>query len=377
MRCLKMIVPFLFSFMLLTLCGCGSSSNGTASPFSNNDANSTTGGASPIFGNISTATGKTGITLASDRTTIDVNNGHVLVTAKLVQNGTAVSGVPVTFSIIEPVNGPATIDPGLATVTTDSNGIAVTRITTGNILETANVIVQGTGTISGQTATATTTFQIVRGGGVIMFTESAGLNPGAQINQLPPASENLVFGTVSSFTFLQQLPFKVTDSNGNPRVGVPVSLSTYNSTGATSVIISSPTTVVTDSAGQGIFNVSVTIDTPLPGLVTAASVVYQAVTNDALPVIAYIGGTYSLASNSVLTLSPSFASFGTSTDITLTVAGGTPPYTVTSSNTSLVTATILGSTITAHLVDTTAWTNWVTISVKDSASNSTSATLTR
>ncbi|MFZ3207584.1 MAG: hypothetical protein WA140_01965 [Geobacteraceae bacterium] len=288
MRCIKWITVLLVPLMLLSLAGCGSDSNGTteaSNPFS---------GSSTIFGNISTASGKTGITLTTNPITVDVDNGQVLATAKLVSGGVAVSGASVAFSIVSPTNGPATIDAGLTTVPTDSNGVAVTRITTGNVLTTTNVIVKATSTIGGQTATAYATFQIVRGGGVIMFTKRAGLTPGDQINQLDDVIKIVDPAITTAVTFLLQLPFKVTDSNGNPRVGVPVTLSIVSNIGAPVTLAVDQSPVTTDSAGQGIFNFSITMASPPAGSFTSASVIFQAATNDAIPVTAYVGGNFSI-----------------------------------------------------------------------------------
>ncbi|MDD2580841.1 MAG: hypothetical protein PHR66_02490 [Desulfuromonadaceae bacterium] len=397
MRYMYRMIAILLPVFMLLLTGCGSSSNGsTADPFS---SSSTTTGTSSgtIFGNISTATGKTGITLTTDRSTIDVNNGQVLVTAKIVSNGVAISGVPVTFSIVAPVNGPATIETGLTTVTTDSNGTAISRITTGNTLSTTNVIVSATAKIGTQSAVASTTFQIVRGDGVIMFTSAAGTTPGSQTNLLTPGIKEVDPTLSPAWTFMQLIPFKLTDSNGNPRVGVPVTLSVYSITALDSsgkpdpslvkidflvlpISESNQETITTDSAGQGIFNTAVTLTTPPPGGVNTVDVVFKAVTNDAIPVTAYVGNSYTLSSKlPTLTIAPGSASFGSATDITFTISGGVPPYSVTSNNTARVTAALQpdGVTVAAHLVDTTAWTGSVTITATDSASQTASATVTR
>ncbi len=280
MRCARMIALFLLPLVLFSFAGCGGGSGGTSGTFGN-----TGGSSNNIFGNISTATGKTGITVTMDPTSVDANNGTVLATAKLISNGVALSGKSVAFSIVEPQNGPATVEAGLATVVTDSNGIAVSRITTGNVLITTNVIVKATSTIGTQTATAYATFQIVRGNGVITIAPL-----GQKSTVVDPA-------VTTAVEFLQQIPFKVTDSNGNPRVGVPVTLSVFSSTGApvapTGIVIDQPT-VTSDAAGEGIFNVSLTMASPAAGSFAAASVIFQATTNDVPPIIAYVGGIYSL-----------------------------------------------------------------------------------
>jgi hypothetical protein len=394
MRYIYRMIVILLPVLTLSLTGCGSSSNGsTADPFSNGSTNTVTGSGT-IFGNISTTTGKTGITLTTDRSTIDVNNGQVLVTAKIVSNGVGISGVRVNFSIVAPVNGPATIETGLTTVTTDSNGTAISRITTGSTLSTTNVIVSATAKIGTQSAIANTTFQIVRGGGVIMFTSAAGTTSGSQINQLIPGIKEVDPALGPAWTFMQLIPFKVTDSNGNPRVGVPVTLSVYSITTLDPnepVIIDflvppvtepNQQTITTDSAGQGIFNATATLLTPPPGGVNIVDVVFKAVTNDAIPVTAYVGNTYTLSSKlPPLTLAPSNLSFAAGDVVgatrTFAISGGVAPYTVNSSNTARVTVSRSGTTLTATLADASLWTEVVTISVLDSLGQTASATILR
>ena len=307
MQIFKTVLLLLVSLVLLSLTGCGSGSNGSATandPFSSSTGKNEQPG--EIFGNISTATGKTGITLKSDRPSIDVNNGQIVVTATVIQNNVPVSGAPVSFAITAPTNGPAVIETGLTTVTTDSNGVAITRISAGNFLTTTNVIVQATVVVGAQTAIATTTFQLVRGYGVIMFTDKAGLPPGEQSNMLEPWSMKGVDPAITPrVAVLQLLPFKVTDSNGNPRVGVPITLSVYSITsrdpGDVTIDFLVPPltepdqrTITTDSAGMGIFNVAVVLTSPPIGSFIASSVVFKATTNDAIPVTAYVGGSYSI-----------------------------------------------------------------------------------
>ncbi len=386
MRYAKMVALFLLSLLLLGGCGSGSTTSTGNSPFQNNNQ-------ATIFGNISTATGKTGITLTTDRATVDVNNGQIVATAKVVSSGVPVANALVTFSIKSPLNGPATVDPSVASVSTDSNGIAISRITTGNALSTTSVIVQATTGIAGQTATATTTFQIVRGNGVIMFTSAAGTAAGTQTNQLPDASKEINDpSVVSSVTFYQQLPFKVTDSNGNPRVSVPVTLSVFSTTGAALSVVVDKAQVTTDSAGQGIFNVAVTMPAPPSGSFYSTSVIYKAATSDPIPITAYIGGCYSLSSKPksstpaptptpapvpALTITPTTASFGTASDLAFVVSGGSGGYTVISSSPTLVTATVSGNIVTAQLVDTTQWTGSVSIIVTDTSGNVASVTVSR
>lgn len=228
--------------------------------------------------------------------------------------------------------------------------------------------------------------------GVIMFTDKAGLEPGGQSNMLEPWEKKDVDPAVaSSVAAMQLLPFKVTDSNGNPRVGVPVTLSVYSITTldpddvtidflVTPITEPNQRTITTDSAGMAIFNTAVIIRTPPAGSFTSLSVVFKAMTNDSIPVTAYVGGNYSLTSKlPQIAISPANASFGGSTDLTFTISGGIKPFTVNSNNTGRVTAALSsdGSTVTAHLVDTTSWSGSVIISAVDSGGQTVSATITR
>jgi hypothetical protein len=404
MRFLKVVASVLLTVAILALTGFGGSNSGaTASdPFAPHVG--TTVNNETVFGNVSTATGKTGISLVTDVAKVDVNNGQVLATAKLVSSGGALSGVPVTFSIEAPVNGPAAIEAGMSTVATNSNGEAVTRITTGNMFITSNVIVKAAAKIGTQTFATHATFQIVRGGGVIMFTDLAGLQPGGQrniyaevvkevdVSYLPPAPP------AQYITFVQLLPFKLTDSNGNPRVGVPVTISVYSITtlNASDAIVdflvapvteSSQNTITTDSAGQGIFNSTIDVKVYPAGTTDAVAVVFKAVTNDAIPLTAYVGNTYTLVSKppkdpaqpKAVVLTPASATFGTDNEISLFVSGGTKPYTVVSNKPNRVEVALKpdGTTIAATLLDKTAWTDEVTIVVTDAAGQVASAILKR
>jgi hypothetical protein len=400
MRYICKVVLILLPVFMLSLSGCGSSSSGnTADPFSNGSTNTGTGGTTPTTpvtaqDPVLSLDLNTDLKLPTDLTTlpqVDANIGTVLLTAKLLnitggtfidpnsglktEAGSPVPNQTVTFTILA---GPGTIS--YTTPLTDKNGESKAILTTGNVTYTTNVIVEAATTIAGKNYRAYTSFQIVRGTGIITIGTNGTLDPmNATIDP------NLASGEV----FLQQIHFKLTDSNGNPRVGVPVTLSLYSQSGNSTVVIDylkipvtepSQQTVTTASDGTGIFNVSVTMTAPPPGLIDTDSIVYKAVTNDANPIIAYVGGTYSLTSKlPTLVITPSAASFGTATDITFTISGGVPPYSVTSNNTSRVIATLQadGHTVLAHLVDTTAWTGSVTISATDFAGQTVSATVTR
>lgn len=287
MRNLRAIVSFvLLSVAILALAACGSS-GGTASsdPYGGNKSNPDTGSKTgPIFGNVSTVTGKTGITLSTDVTSLGADNGQVVLTAKVVSNGVGVPGVPVKFSIVAPVSGPATIEPGLTEVSTDSNGIAISRVTTGTATSTTNVIVAATATIGKQSATANATFQIVRGTGVI------------SVGAIPVKTETVDAAVQPTVVFQQQIPVALTDANGNPRVGTPITMSVYTKTGTSTVSITQQT-VPTDSGGGAIFNTTVTIPSPPAGTNSVSSIVYKFATSDTNPVHAYGASYFTVISN--------------------------------------------------------------------------------
>lgn len=398
MRCITVITMFLLSLMLFALGGCGGSGGTTAtsSPFVSGGGSTTTVGSTPITPQnpeISMVL-TTDLAKPTDLTKlpqIDANIGTVMLSAKLlnvsggdiidsttgghIAPGQPIPNVAVTFSVLA---GPGTT--GSTTPVTDKNGVSNAIFTSGNVLYTTNVIIEATATVSGNIYRAYTSFQIVRGTGVISIGEN-GLLPSMSKEEDP----NLA----SAERFIQLIPFKLTDSNGNPRVGVPVTLSLYSQSNDSTVVIDylknpvtepNQQTVTSDSAGRGVFNVSVTMPMPAPGLTKIESIVYKAVTNDVNPIVAYVGGMYSLTAKlPALVITPSTASFGTATDITFTVSGGVAPYSVTSNNTSRVTVTLQpdGVTAVAHLVDTTQWTGSVIISAKDSAGQTAAATVSR
>lgn len=130
----------------------------------------------------------------------------------------------------------------------------------------------GTGAVSDPLSTKGNTNQTTDNGsinnsanGFIMFTDKAGLEPGGQSNMLEPWEKKDVDPAVAaSVAAMQLLPFKVTDSNGNPRAGVPVTLSVYSITTldpddvtidflVTPITEPNQHTITTDSAGMAIF----------------------------------------------------------------------------------------------------------------------------
>lgn len=326
----------------LALAGCGGSSSGStqaSDPFSTDTTSVPNTETTPVTVQDPTfsLTITTDLNKPTDLTVlpqVDVNIGTVLLTAQLLNisdgvyidpgtNQPIAAGAPlpnqiVSFNILA---GPGTID--YATPVTDRGGNVNAIFTTGNVNYTTNVLIEATTTVDGKNYRAYTSFQIVRGNGVIMFTDRAGTQPGGQSNMLEPWDKKVLLDPANTSTVyvdaLQLIPFKVTDSNGNPRVGVPITLSVYSTTSnapSNDVVtidflvpftspppnldpgITEPNqrTITTDSAGMGIFNVRVRQIAPPIGSFTSVAVVFKATTNDAIPLTAYVGGTYSITS---------------------------------------------------------------------------------
>ncbi len=373
MRFTRLAIILAIPAMLFALAGCGSNSGGGVfNPTSLGTGGGTGGGGGGTGGTITSATMK----LVTDRTSVDANIGQVLATATVTDaNGAAIAGRPVTFSVAA---GPATVD--AASVTTDVNGIAQKVVLPGNALTTTNVIIKATTTVGTETITAYANFQLIRGTGIISF--------GSGFLQKVDAT---VSPDITNEIFHLQVPIKVTDGNGNPRVGVPVTLSVYSQTGASIVTIdylTSPvtepgqSTVTTDSNGEAIYNITINTPAPAPGLTYVDSIVFKAVNNDAFPITAYAGVMATVTKLlPALVIAPGSASFTTADTAgatrTFSVTGGKAPYSVVSSNPARVSVIISGGTITATLVDQSLWSEVVTITVTDQTGKTASATITR
>lgn len=410
MQYLRKVASILLPALMLALAGCGGDSSGSAEndPFSNTPASSAAQPAAATPANATTPvavstpvtaqdpdvtlTLKTDLvlpTLLTELPQIDVNIGTVLLSAVVLNTsggvlvdptGTPIgAGAPipnqeVLFTILA---GPGSI--GYQTPATDKNGVANALFTTGDVDYTTNVIIEAITTVGAKDYRAYASFQIVRGTGVISIGDDG---------TLPSFDATIDPNLASGEVFKQQIVFKLTDSNGNPRVNAPVTLSLYSQHGDATVVIDylktpenelNQQTVTTDSGGRGIFNVSVTMNAPVPGLTWSESIVFKAVTNDAIPIVAYVGGVYSLTSKLPgLSISPSNASF-VADEITFNISGGVGPYSIASSDPGRATATLLpdGKTAIAHLIDATQWAGAVTITVTDRASQTASATLSR
>ena len=328
MRYLGKLGLILLPAIMLALAGCGGSSgaSGTADPFANTSNSPGTATATTPTTAVTSQDPTFSLSLTSDVTKIDVNNGTVLLTAQLlnmsdsvfidpttnqpIQLGAAVPNQVVSFNVLA---GPGNI--GYTTAVTDKNGVAKAVYGSGNVNYTTNVIIEATVTVDGKNYRGYASFQIVRGGGVIMFTDKAGLAAGGQSNMFDKSNHEVDPTLSSAFDIMQLIPFKLTDSNGNPRVGVPVTISVYSITtlNPNDVLIDflvspvtepSQQTFTTDSAGQGIFNARIRLTTPVAGATNVVDIVFKAVTNDAIPVIAYVGGQYSLTSKLPAPASP-------------------------------------------------------------------------
>jgi hypothetical protein len=302
------------------------------------------------------------LNLVTDPARIDANNGQVLATATVLDSaGVPLQGQTVTFSILA---GPASFS-GSATATTTSSGTANAIILPGNTTSTTNVLVQAQVTINGQTYSQVTSFQIVRGTGIITLS----VNPSSTAN---------IAAYQGAFTFLHQIPFTLTDSNGNPRPNVPVTLSVFSQVGAAAAVTLGTQPVTTDATGKGVFNISVNLTNGTPGNTVSSSIVYEATTNDTNPIIAYGGESYTLTrALSSPTINPgtySFTGRAVNATTTLTVSGGLSPYSVSTSNAGHITASISGSTITATLVSVN-WSGSETITIVDSAGQTATATI--
>lgn len=276
MNRLRTVLLALLTALFLALSGCGGSSSGNFDPAP--APGQVAASSPPSFSNTSSAAGKYAITLSVDRPSVDANVGQLLATASIEgSDGATVEERLVTFSVAA---GPATVDPTLTTVPTDSNGKAMTIFRPGDVSSTTNVIVMAATTINGKSIRAYAPFQIVRGTGIIEFiTSKDPTDPDGTLFTLDETVDSAFAG--ETFEYMQQLPFKLTDANGNPRVGVSVTISIYNQlTGRASSIFNNPT-VITDSGGKGIFNVGVLITAPPTGVTHTDSIIYQAVTTEA------------------------------------------------------------------------------------------------
>ena len=312
MRSFKAAAVFLVP-VLMMVAGCGNSGSGTApaAPFAKDASPGTPAtqltAQDPNFS----------LTLSSDLKKptdltmlpqIDVNIGTVQLTAQLlnmsggvyvdpgtqqsIAAGAPLPNQPVTFKVLA---GPGTI--GYFTPVTDKNGVVDAIYTSGDVPFTTTVIIEADTTVAGNNYRAYTSFQIVRGTGVISFGSNILSGVSLQVDAAVSPSWNL----------MQLIPFKLTDSNGNPRVGVPVTISVYSITTlnpgdvhidflVAPVTETTQQTITSDSAGQGIFNAVATLATPPPGGTNSFDVVFKAVTNDPIPVTAYVGDTFSLSS---------------------------------------------------------------------------------
>ena len=299
MKTIRIYRLLILPIVVLSLAGCGSSSSGTGSdPFNNGAASNQTTTPVTTQDPAVSLVMETDLVKPADLTKlpqVDANIGTVLLTGRMLNIGDTVlvdsstntpigkdapiPNQPVSFNILA---GPGAVT--YSTPVTDRNGEAFAVLSTGNVDYTTNVIVEASTTMSGKIYRAYTQFQIVRGTGKIELANEQKFTPYTLPADYPVGQEFYIF---------HQFSFLLTDSNGNPRVGVPVTLSVHSTVPTTPVFLDY-TTIRTGSDGVGWFNARVTLFGPGPGLPNSASVIYKARTNDPYPIINYKGTGYSV-----------------------------------------------------------------------------------
>jgi len=392
MHYLKSCFSLLLLFVCLALAGCGGSSSGSGTAVSDPMAAGTTGsgtgtGTTPI----TAQDPKVNLSVLPDRQEIDANIGTVLLTAKLFSStdltyidpvtgevlfakaGDPLPNKSVTFKILA---GPGTIS--YTTPVTDKNGVSTAIMTTGDVNYTTNVLVEASTTVDDNVYRAYTSLQVVRGAGIINFMTSKGpTDPDGTLNTLEKSVDVAFAGM--QFEYMQSVPFKVTDSNGNPRVGIPVTLSIDNQlTGTATVRINNPT-VTTDSTGSGIFNIGVKMTAPPPNVTNTDSIIYKAVTSGTNPLVAYGGFISALTTGppKQLTIDPLLAYFSETDTVGakkyFTISGGVTPYTVIATSPAWVSVALLadGHTVEATLVNASLWSGAASFTVRDAYGNTT------
>ena len=279
MKKLRKLAYMLLPFALLALSGCGGGDSGSSGVFGDTTGGVTTGATTP------TGTAPPfSLVLNTDISQVDVNIGTVLATAQLknassdtvsitdsagnvvasVNAGAAVPDQVVTFTVLA---GPASVV--TTTPVTDVNGLSKAIVTTQDAPFTTNVLLEAKAVVLGVTYRAYTSIQITRGIGVIDIPIGA---PAA--GTLPTMEKTINPSLVSGFKYIQQIPFQLNDSNGNPRVGVPVTLSVivkqelcdYRKLPCAYGYRAISSNCNHNSAGQGIFNVTVDMSAPPVGI---------------------------------------------------------------------------------------------------------------
>lgn len=298
---MKTYRSIILSIIVLSLSGCGSGSSGTgADPLNHGSSNQTDQVTTPVTPqdpsvSLVLKTDLVRPTELTDLPQVDANIGTVLLTGRMLNVGESVlvdtttnaligKGAPIpnqaiSFSVLA---GPGSIS--YSTPVTDRNGEVYAVLRTGNVDYTTNVVVEASATVGGKVYRAYTQFQIVRGTGKIEL---------ANDENVPEYKLPGTYPTGMGFDILHQFSFLLTDSNGNPRVGVPVTLSVHSSIPTVPVFLDY-TTIRTGSDGVGWFNARVTLYAPGPGLPASASVIYKARTHDPYPLINYKGSMYKI-----------------------------------------------------------------------------------
>lgn len=287
---------FLLSVALLTLAGCGGSTNGSASNISDPLAQGGTNTTPPPTGAGTVLSYQLTLsTTATDGISTSVGpQSTVIATASLIDsNGNKIANQPILFEKIDPAS-PATI--AVPVTNTDSSGKAINFLTADNLPYTTiasyDVVIKASTTVNGQLVTSVSIFKVIRSAGnVINFiTTKAPTDPDGTLNRLTVTLTNVDPTTQPSTGIVQLVPFEVLDRNGVPVPRQPVAVSIYSimgGAGCTAAIDSpeSPAvrTVTTDDNGKGIFNAVVQMATPPIGAENSCSIIYQATTDLGLP----------------------------------------------------------------------------------------------
>lgn len=213
MRYLYRMIVILLPVLILSLTGCGSSSNGsTADPFSSGgtQGGTTNNNGSELSYNLTLLPSKTAA----------LTNEELIVTAVLKDSdNTPIANQTVNFSISA---GPATAV--TTAMKTDSNGIALAFIKTGSTTVTTNVIVQGAATVNNSNITGYGNFQVSPGDANLISTR---LSLSVSSFTVSPNQELLATATAK-------------DGSGNPLANQTVTFSI--SAGPASMVINSSTT---------------------------------------------------------------------------------------------------------------------------------------
>lgn len=289
MRYIYKVALILLPVFMLSLTGCGSSSNGsTADPFSSDNQGTTDTTTAPTgSGTVLSYT----MSLSTTSTSGDTNvgpTGTVIATAILKDNsGNLIGNQPIKFEEILLPGNTASVTISVPIVSTSSDGTATSFLLAIYTETTRDVVIKASTSINGQLISAISTFKIIRSEGnyINFITTKNTTDPDGNLNTLEVLIDTIDPALVPSHSILQLVPFEVLDRNGVPRTLVPVKLSIYSVLGGCTVFTDSPEsgtvrTVTTDNTGLGIFNSYVNLPTPPIGSENSCAVIYKATAPD-------------------------------------------------------------------------------------------------